>query len=167
MPPEFGHYAKGGYGRGPISRQLAGMAKWIAIPAVQQSHRRMTATDGVLPPCGRLPQAAQLVWDKRNCTTPRHGFPKKAGKDSLQALVLGAVLMESDPDALLSAEKSCAADHARTDQAAGAHPAGVARRATALAWALCGALGIQPWRVTASAAPARAAPPARPGRKMT
>lgn len=53
----------------------------------------------------RLPQAARLVWHKLYSSTQRHGFPEKAAKDQQQALVLGAVLMETDHHALLLASK--------------------------------------------------------------
>ena len=48
----------------------------------------------------RLPQAARFVWHKLYSSTQRSGFPEKAAKDQQQALVLGAVLAETDPVAL-------------------------------------------------------------------
>jgi hypothetical protein len=48
----------------------------------------------------RLPQAARLVWHKLYSSTQRQGFPEKAAKDQLQALVLGAVLADADSLAL-------------------------------------------------------------------
>jgi hypothetical protein len=53
----------------------------------------------------RLPQAARLVWHKLYSSTGRHGFPEKAAKDRRQALVLAAVLAETDPQALRRAFK--------------------------------------------------------------
>ncbi len=53
----------------------------------------------------RLPQAARLVWHKLYSSTDRHGFPEKAAKDRYQALVLAAVLAETDPRALTLAFK--------------------------------------------------------------
>ncbi len=53
----------------------------------------------------RLPQAARLVCHKLYASTQRKGFAEKAEKDRLQALVLGAALMDSDPDALEQAFK--------------------------------------------------------------
>jgi hypothetical protein len=44
----------------------------------------------------RLPQAARLVWHKVYSSLHRRGFPEKAAKDLQQALVLAAVLAESD-----------------------------------------------------------------------
>lgn len=51
----------------------------------------------------RLPQAARLVWHKLYSSTQRRGFREKAAKDRQQALVLAAVLAESDPLALKDA----------------------------------------------------------------
>ena len=51
----------------------------------------------------RLPQAARLVWHKLYSSTQRRGFREKAAKDQHQALVLAAVLAESDPLALRNA----------------------------------------------------------------
>ncbi|MBI4988893.1 MAG: hypothetical protein HZC23_08755 [Rhodocyclales bacterium] len=48
----------------------------------------------------RLPQAARLVWHKLYSSTQRRGFPEKAEKDRQQALVLAAVLADSEPQAL-------------------------------------------------------------------
>jgi len=53
----------------------------------------------------RLPQAARLVWHKLYSSANRHGFPEKAAKDRRQALVLAAVLAETDPQALRLAFK--------------------------------------------------------------
>jgi len=53
----------------------------------------------------RLPQAARFVWHKLYSSTQRHGFPEKAAKDQKQALVLGAVLMDTDAHALSLAFK--------------------------------------------------------------
>jgi hypothetical protein len=44
----------------------------------------------------RLPQAARLVWHKFYSSLHRSGLPEKAAKDLQQALVLAAVLSESD-----------------------------------------------------------------------
>lgn len=43
----------------------------------------------------RLPQAARFVWHKLYASTQRRGFPEKAAKDRLQALVLAAVLADA------------------------------------------------------------------------
>lgn len=48
----------------------------------------------------RLPQAARFVWHKLYSCTQRRGFPEKAAKDRQQALVLGAVLADTDSLAL-------------------------------------------------------------------
>ncbi len=48
----------------------------------------------------RLPQAARLVWHKLYASSRRRGFPEKAAKDQHQALVLAAVLAESESEAL-------------------------------------------------------------------
>ena len=57
----------------------------------------------------RLPQAARFVWHKLYSSTQRSGFPEKAAKDQQQALVLGAVLAETDPVALRDAGKEAPA----------------------------------------------------------
>lgn len=44
----------------------------------------------------RLPQAARFVWHKLYSSTRRRGSPEKAAKDRQQALVLGAVLADTD-----------------------------------------------------------------------
>lgn len=54
----------------------------------------------------RLPQAARLVWHKLYSSASRLGFPEKAAKDRHQALVLAAVLAETDPQALTQAFKA-------------------------------------------------------------
>jgi len=54
----------------------------------------------------RLPQAARLVWHKLYSSANRHGFPEKAEKDRKQALVLAAVLTETDTLALQVAYKT-------------------------------------------------------------
>ncbi|MCC6658617.1 MAG: hypothetical protein IT512_10570 [Rhodocyclaceae bacterium] len=51
----------------------------------------------------RLPQTARFVWHKLYSSTQRRGFREKAAKDRRQALVLAAVLAESDPWALKGA----------------------------------------------------------------
>lgn len=51
----------------------------------------------------RLPQAGRQVWHKLYSSTQRRGFPEKAAKDQQQALVLGAVLADTDPAALKQA----------------------------------------------------------------
>ncbi|MGS0743055.1 GSU2403 family nucleotidyltransferase fold protein [Glaciimonas sp. GG7] len=48
----------------------------------------------------RLPQAARFVWHKLYSSTQRRGFPEKAAKDVQQALVLAAVLADTDSFAL-------------------------------------------------------------------
>lgn len=53
----------------------------------------------------RLPQAPRFVWHKLYASTQRRGFPEKAAKDQQQALVLGAVLADTDAFALQSAFK--------------------------------------------------------------
>jgi hypothetical protein len=57
----------------------------------------------------RLPQAARLVWHKLYSSTNRHGFPEKAAKDLRQALVLAAVLAQTDPEALTLAYREAPA----------------------------------------------------------
>jgi hypothetical protein len=57
----------------------------------------------------RLPQAARLVWHKLYSSTKRRGFPEKSAKDRHQALVLAAVLSESDPPMLTRAFKAAPA----------------------------------------------------------
>ncbi len=52
----------------------------------------------------RLPQAARLVWHKLYASTQRRGFPEKAAKDRQQAMVLGAMLAQTEPQAL---EEAC------------------------------------------------------------
>ncbi len=47
-----------------------------------------------------LPQAARFVWHKLYSSTQRTGFPEKAAKDRQQALVLAAILAESEPHLL-------------------------------------------------------------------
>ncbi len=44
----------------------------------------------------RLPQAARFVWHKLYSSTQRLGSPEKAAKDRQQALVLGAVLADTE-----------------------------------------------------------------------
>jgi len=61
----------------------------------------------------RLPQVGRLVWHKLYSSTGRHGFPEKAAKDRQQALVLAAVLAETDPRALTLAFKAAPAAMAR------------------------------------------------------
>jgi hypothetical protein len=56
-----------------------------------------------------LPQAARLVWHKLYASANRQGSPEKAEKDRRQALVLAAVLMETDSPALAAAFKSAPA----------------------------------------------------------
>ena len=51
----------------------------------------------------QLPQAARLVWHKLYASTQRKGFPEKAAKDQQQALVLGAVLADTDSGELVDA----------------------------------------------------------------
>ncbi|MBK8335846.1 MAG: hypothetical protein IPL03_04350 [Sterolibacteriaceae bacterium] len=53
----------------------------------------------------RLPQAARLAWHKLYASTQRKGFPEKASKDRQQALVLGALVAESEPHLLTEAFK--------------------------------------------------------------
>ena len=62
----------------------------------------------------RLPQAARLVWHKLYASTNRRGFHEKGVKDRRQALVLAAVLAETDPQALTLAFKKAPAAMART-----------------------------------------------------
>lgn len=57
----------------------------------------------------RLPQAARFVWHKLYSSTQRRGFPEKAAKDQQQALVLGAVLADTDAFALKLAFKDAPA----------------------------------------------------------
>lgn len=51
----------------------------------------------------RLPQAARFVWHKLYSSTQRRGAPDKAAKDRQQALLLAAVLADSEPLALRQA----------------------------------------------------------------
>lgn len=51
----------------------------------------------------KLPQAARFVWHKLYSSTQRKGFPEKAAKDRQQALVLGAILSDSEPHVLKQA----------------------------------------------------------------
>jgi hypothetical protein len=51
----------------------------------------------------RLPQAARFVWHKFYSSTQRRGSPEKAAKDRQQALLIGAVLADTDPLALRQA----------------------------------------------------------------
>lgn len=44
----------------------------------------------------RLPQAGRFVWHKLYASTQRRGFPEKAAKDRQQALVLGALIADSE-----------------------------------------------------------------------
>lgn len=53
----------------------------------------------------RLPQAARFVWHKLYSSTQRRGSPEKAAKDRQQALLLGAVLADSEPLAIRQAFK--------------------------------------------------------------
>ncbi len=57
----------------------------------------------------RLPQAARFVWHKLYSSTQRRGAPEKAAKDRQQALLLGAVLADSEPLALRQAFKAAPA----------------------------------------------------------
>jgi len=51
----------------------------------------------------RLPQAGRFVWHKLYASTQRHGFLEKAAKDRQQALVLAAILAESESHLLTQA----------------------------------------------------------------
>jgi len=51
----------------------------------------------------RLPQAGRFVWHKFYASTQRQGFPEKAAKDRHQALVLAAILAESESHLLTQA----------------------------------------------------------------
>lgn len=51
----------------------------------------------------RLPRASRFIWHKLYASTQRSGFPEKAAKDRQQALVLGALVAESDCHLLLQA----------------------------------------------------------------
>jgi hypothetical protein len=57
----------------------------------------------------RLPQAARFVWHKLYSSTQRRGSPEKAAKDRQQALVLGAVLADTDALAIRYAFKEAPA----------------------------------------------------------
>lgn len=57
----------------------------------------------------RLPQAGRFVWHKLYSSSQRRGFPEKAAKDQQQALVLGAVLTDTDDFALRHACKDAPA----------------------------------------------------------
>jgi hypothetical protein len=54
----------------------------------------------------RLPQTARFVWHKLYSSTKRRGFPEKAEKDQQQAIVLGAVLADTEISALSQAFKA-------------------------------------------------------------
>jgi hypothetical protein len=54
----------------------------------------------------RLPQAARFVWHKLYSSGQRRGFPEKAAKDRQQALVLGAVLADSECHLLIAAHRA-------------------------------------------------------------
>lgn len=79
----------------------------------------------------RLPQAARFVWHKLYSSTQRRGFREKAAKDQQQALVLAAVLAESEPLALklafaeapASMTKAVRPLYASLVKRLGAHPA--------------------------------------------
>ena len=51
----------------------------------------------------RLPQAARFVWHKFYASTKRQGFPEKAAKDRQQAMVLGALIADSEAHLLVQA----------------------------------------------------------------
>lgn len=53
----------------------------------------------------RLPQAARFLWHKLYSSTQRRGSPEKAAKDRQQALLLGAVLADTDALAIRGAFK--------------------------------------------------------------
>lgn len=53
----------------------------------------------------RLPPAGRFVWHKLYSSTQRRGFPEKGAKDQQQALVLAAVLADTDELALRRAFK--------------------------------------------------------------
>ncbi|PKO84522.1 MAG: hypothetical protein CVU17_02705 [Betaproteobacteria bacterium HGW-Betaproteobacteria-11] len=57
----------------------------------------------------RLPQAARFVWHKLYSSTQRRGAPEKAAKDRQQALLLGAVLADTDAPAIRHAFKAAPA----------------------------------------------------------
>jgi len=57
----------------------------------------------------RLPQAARFVWHKLYASTQRSGFPEKAAKDRQQALVLGAMIADSESHLLLEAMQAAPA----------------------------------------------------------
>lgn len=57
----------------------------------------------------RLPQAARFVWHKLYSSTQRRGSPEKAVKDRQQALLLGAVLADTDSLAIRHAFKEAPA----------------------------------------------------------
>ena len=51
----------------------------------------------------RLPHAGRFIWHKLYASTQRHGFPEKAAKDRQQALVLAALLADSESHLLTHA----------------------------------------------------------------
>lgn len=57
----------------------------------------------------RLPQASRFVWHKLYASTQRQGFPEKAAKDRQQALVLAALLADSESHLLAEAYRSAPA----------------------------------------------------------
>jgi hypothetical protein len=63
----------------------------------------MLAGDHCIPLC--LPQAARFVWHKLYSSTQRRGSPEKPAKDRQQALLLGAVLADTDALAIRIAFK--------------------------------------------------------------
>lgn len=85
----------------------------IAIPEIEWSAQAVPFYDYLLddPDTGAalagghcipvsLPQAARFVWHKLYSSTKRSGFPEKAEKDLRQAMILAAVLTDTDPTAL-------------------------------------------------------------------
>lgn len=89
----------------------------------------------------RLPQAARLVWHKLYSSTQRRGAPEKAAKDRLQALLLGAVLADTDPLAIRQAFKEAPATMAAAIRPLLKTLAGSARKHPALGDALRECLG--------------------------
>jgi hypothetical protein len=98
------------------------MGATVSIPELQWSAQTVPFYDYLLdaPEPGamlagghcipvRLPQAARFVWHKLYSSTQRRGFPEKAAKDQQQALVLGAVIADTDAYALRHAFKDAPA----------------------------------------------------------
>jgi len=78
----------------------------VKLPGVQGLRIDVLAPGARLGSTARVPalawaaQATRFAWHKLYSSTQRRGFREKAAKDQQQALVLAAILAESDPLAL-------------------------------------------------------------------